>query len=55
MVSRAITSLARRRVVSSGGMKCLHASLIPRPSHPSVCRLQYYNAGEGLVKLSHVV
>ena len=28
----------------------LIASLIPRPSHPSVCHLQ----GEGLVKLSHV-
>jgi len=31
------------------------ASLVPRPSWSSVCRLQYYNAGEGLVKLSHVV
>ena len=33
---------------------CVIASLVPRPSRPSVCRLQYYK-GEGLVKLSHVV
>jgi len=29
----------------------INASLVPRPSRPSICRLQW----EGLVKLSHVV
>ena len=34
-------------------MICL-GSLVPRPFPLSVCRLQYINAGEGLVELSHV-
>ena len=33
--------------------ECMTISLVPRPSHPSICHLQY-DTGKGLVKLSHV-